>query len=98
MKKLKDVIGSKEASKELIIGKDTVYIHTNIRPYEDKNDDTAMTSVDKEKKSELYIYDEVQFSLHEYLELKQQELDLMTKAQNSTEDLLQEIILKMYEV
>lgn len=91
MKKLKDVIGSKEASKDLIIGKDTVYIHTNIRPYEDKNDE-------KKEKSELYIYDEVQFSLHEYLELKQQEIDLITKAQTSTEDLLQEIILKMYEV
>lgn len=91
MKKLKDVIGSKEASKDLIIGKDTVYIHSNIRPYEDINDE-------KEEKSELYIYDEIQFTLHEYLELKQQEIDLMTKAQNSTEDLLQEIILKMYEV
>ncbi|MDU1316659.1 hypothetical protein [Anaerococcus hydrogenalis] len=92
MKKLKDVIGSKEASKELIIGKDTMYIHTNIKPYVDKNE------IDKENKSELYIYDEIQFTLHEYLELKQQEIDLMTKAQNSTEDLLQEIILKMYEV
>ena len=92
MKKLKDVIGSKEASKELIIGKDTVYIHTNIKPYEDKSE------IEKEEKSELYIYDEIQFTLHEYLELKQQEIDLMTKAQNSTEDLLQEIILKMYEV
>ena len=92
MKKLKDVIGSKEARKELIIGKDTVYIHTNIRPHEDKRE------TDKEEKSELYIYDEVQMSLHEYLELKQQELELMTKAQNSTEDLLQEIILKMYEL
>ena len=91
MIKLKNVVGSKEASKELIIGKDTVYIHTNIRPYEDKND------LDKEEKSDLYIYDEVQMSLHEYLEIKQQEIDLMTKAQNSTEDLLQEIILKMYE-
>ena len=55
MIKLKDVIGSKEASKELVIGKDTVYIHTNIRPYEDKNDE-------KEEKSELYIYDEVSLS------------------------------------
>lgn len=90
MKKLKNVIGSKKASKELIIGKDTVYIHTNIRPYVDKDD--------KKEKSKLYIYDEIQFTLHEYLELKQQEIDLMTKAQNSTEDLLQEIILKMYEV
>lgn len=90
MIKLKDVIGSKEASKELVIGKDTVYIHTNIRPYEDKND------VDKEKKSELYIYDEVQMSKDEYLEIKQKEIDLMTKSQSSTEDLLQEIILKVY--
>lgn len=89
MIKLKDVIGSKEASKELVIGKDTVYIHTNIRPYEDKNND-------KEKKSELYIYDEVQMSKDEYLEIKQKEIELMSKSQSSTEDLLQEIILKVY--
>ena len=89
MKKLKDVIGSKEASKELIIGKDTVYIHTNIRPHEDKNDD-------KEVKSELYIYDEVQMSLHEYLEIKEKELVMLSNTQSSTEDLLQEIILEMY--
>lgn len=90
MIKLKDVIGSKEASKELVIGKDTVYIHTNIRPYEDKNE------ADEEKKSELYIYDEVQMSLHEYLEVKQKEIDLMSKSQGSVEDVLQEIILTVY--
>lgn len=86
MIKLKNVIGSKEASKELIIGKDTVYIHTNIRPYEDKNDE----------KSNLYIYDEVQMSLHEYLEMKEKELDMLSNTQSSNEDLLQEIILEMY--
>lgn len=90
MKKLKDVIGSKEASKELIIGKDTVYIHTNIRPYVDKNE------TDNEKKSELYIYDEVQMSLHEYLEMKEKELSMLSNTQGLTEDLLQEIILKIY--
>ena len=89
MIKLKNVIGSKEASKELVIGKDTVYIHTNIRPYEDKNDE-------KEEKSDLYIYDEVQMSLHEYLEVKQKEIEIMTQTQGSTEDLLQELILKIY--
>lgn len=89
MIKLKDVIGSKEASKELVIGKDTVYIHTNIRPYVDENDD-------KEEKSELYIYDEVQMSKDEYLEIKQKEIDIMAKTQGSTEDLLQELILKIY--
>ena len=89
MIKLKDVIGSKEASKELVIGKDTVYIHTNIRPYEDRNED-------KEEKSELYIYDEVQMSLHEYLEVKQKEIEIMAQTQGTTEDLLQELILKVY--
>ena len=89
MIKLKDIIGSKEASKELIIGKDTVYMHSNVRPYVDENDD-------KKEKSDLYIYDEVQMSKDEYLEMKQKELDLMSKSQASVEDLLQEIILKVY--
>lgn len=76
MIKLKGVIGSKEASKELVIGKDTVYIHTNIRPYEDKND------VDKEKKSELYMYDEVQMSKDEYLEMFKDNVDQATSLSN----------------
>lgn len=76
MIKLKDVIGSKEASKELIIGKDTVYIHTNIRPYEDKNE------TDKEKKSDLYIYDEVQMSKDEYLEIFKDNVDQATSLSN----------------
>lgn len=76
MIKLKGVIGSKEASKELVIGKDTVYIHTNIRPYEDKNND------DKEKKSDLYIYDEVQMSKDEYLEMFKDNVDQATSLSN----------------
>lgn len=75
MIKLKGVIGSKEASKELIIGKDTVYIHTNIRPYVDENDD-------KEEKSELYIYDEVQMSKDEYLEKFKDNVDQATSLSN----------------
>lgn len=86
MMKLKDVIGSKEASKELVIGKDTVYIHTNIRPYVEKNDDIAMTSkqndVDKKEKSELYIYDEVQMSKDEYLEMFKDNVDQATSLSN----------------
>lgn len=75
MIKLKDVIGSKEASKELVIGKDTVYIHTNIRPYVDKNDE-------KEEKSDLYIYDEVQMSKDEYLEKFKDNVDQATNLSN----------------
>lgn len=76
MIKLKDVIGSKEASKDLVIGKDTVYIHTNIRLYEDKNDE------DEEKKSDLYIYDEVQMSKDEYLEKFKDNVDQATNLSN----------------
>ena len=75
MIKLKNVIGSKEASKELIIGKDTVYIHTNIRLYVDKKDD-------KEEKSDLYIYDEVQMSKDEYLEMFKDNVDQATSLSN----------------
>ena len=35
-------------------------------------------------------------SKDEFLEIKQKELELISKSQSSTEDLLQEIILKVY--
>lgn len=63
MKELKGVIGSKEAAKEKIIGKDTVYIHTNIRKHEDV----------ESKDSDLYIYDEIQMTKEEYLEFMEKE-------------------------
>lgn len=66
MKELKNVIGSKEAAEELIIGKDTVYIHTNIRKLEPEEDDLK-------KGGDLYVYDEVQMSLQEYLEYMEKE-------------------------
>ena len=63
---LKDVQGSKKSAKELIIGMDTVYIHSNIRKAEKKNDFT--------KNEDLYVYDEIQMSKDEYLEKIQKEL------------------------
>lgn len=65
MKKLKDVQGSKESAKELIIGKDTVYIHSNIRKVEG---------------GEMYIYDEIQRSKDEYLEDLQEKLEVANQA------------------
>lgn len=73
MKELKNVIGSKEAAEELIIGKDTVYIHTNIRKLEPEEDDVK-------KEGDLYVYDEVQMSLPEYLKFQQKNIDLATRA------------------
>lgn len=78
MRELKDVIGSKESAKELIIGKDTVYIHTNIRKFE---------STDKDFKDggDLYIYDEAQMTKDEYLESLQEKVET---ADNTIADLM----------
>lgn len=74
MKKLKDVQGSKESAKELIIGKDTVYIHSNIRKKEGGDDDALMGG------GEVYIYDEIQMTKDEYLEDIQEKLEIANQA------------------
>lgn len=74
MKKLKDVQGSKESAKELIIGKDTVYIHLNIRKIEGGDDDALMG------KEEVYVYDEIQMTKDEYLEDIQEKLEIANQA------------------
>lgn len=68
MKELKDVRGSKEAAKEIIIGVDTVYLHSNVRKYEDEED--------------MYIYDEVQLTKDEYLERLQNTINTIIKNSN----------------
>lgn len=68
MKELKNVQGNKESAKELIIGKDTVYIHSNIR------------RLDEEEDVDLYVYDEIQMSKDEYLEKIQKELEVSNNA------------------
>lgn len=69
---LKDIQGSKGSAKELIIGKDTVYIHSNIRKVE-KTDDLK-------EGEDLYVYDEIQMSKDEYLEKLQKELEVSNSA------------------
>ena len=68
MKELKNVQGNKESAKELIIGKDTVYIHSNIK------------KLDVEEDADLYAYDEIQMSKDEYLEKLQKELEVSNSA------------------
>lgn len=74
MKVIKNVQGSKESAKELIIEKDTVYIHSNIRKLEINEDDGF------NKDSDLYVYDEIQMSKDEYLEKLQKELEVSNNA------------------
>lgn len=51
------VCGSKEQAKELIVGKDTVYVHTNIE------------EATGEKGEKLFQYHEIQYDKDEYIEL-----------------------------
>lgn len=67
MQKFKDVKGSKEAAARLIIGKDTVYLHNNVKKCEDLED------------GELYVYDEIQMTKDEYLEALQDKLNIADK-------------------
>ncbi len=51
------VQGSKEQAKALIVGKDTVYVHTDIEPFVG------------EKGEQLFRYHEIQYGKDEYIKL-----------------------------
>ncbi len=82
MKRIGIVQGSKEQAKERIIGKDTVYIHKNIKKIE--NEDGA----------EMYEYEEIQYDKDEYIELLSISSDLlgqqlaMSKMENFKKDMI----------
>ena len=62
MKQILNVTGSKESSLPLIIGKDTVYIHTNIK-------ETLVDGIT------MYQYDEIQYTLDEWNQVRAKALD-----------------------
>lgn len=67
MKDYGRVQGSKEAAQPLVISKDTVYVHTNIKEIYIEEFDTT-----------LYEYDEIQYEKDEYIKLmaeKNEELE-----------------------
>ena len=55
MKIINNVQGDFEQAQPLIVGKDTVYVHSNIRKYVD------------DKGFSYYVYDEIQYDKDEYL-------------------------------
>lgn len=63
MVELKNIQGCKESSEPLIIGKDTVYIHSNVK--KEKDSDGRIT----------YTYDEVQMTKDEYLAHLQKQVE-----------------------
>ena len=60
MKEIKNVQGSKEQAQPLIVNKDTVYVHTNI---------VQATDEDGNVVDGLYVYDEVQYTKDEYIQI-----------------------------
>lgn len=66
MKDMGIVQGSEAQAKPVIIGKDTVYVHTDIKKVEDIDE---MTGKPVEG---LYSYHEIQYTLEEYAELQAQ--------------------------
>lgn len=61
MVEIKGVRGSKESSQPLIIGVTTVYVHSNIHKVEGAEDE--------------YEYDEIQYTLEEWEDVKQDYYD-----------------------
>ena len=57
MKDFGIVRGSKEQAREIVIGKDTVYVHTDIKEVKTEDGGT------------LYEYHEIQYAKDEYIEL-----------------------------
>lgn len=60
------VYGSEAQAQPIVIGKDTVYVHTNIRKLERKNEDGVLNK----EVSDEYEYYEVQYTLKEWEELQ----------------------------
>lgn len=85
MKKIGTVYGSKDAAKPIVVGKSTVYVHTNITPIASDNEDSSS--------EELYSYEEVQYDKDEYIEL------ISTKNTELEEQLtqVQLALVEMYE-
>lgn len=73
----KSIYGSKESSIPLIIGKDTVYVHSNVVMVSEEDD--------------LYQYDEIQYDKDEYMKLIVEEKDRLKALSSSTQNALIEL-------
>lgn len=65
MKDMGIVTGGAAEAQPLIVGKDTVYVHTDIEPY----------APDDGEPAELYRYHEIQYGKDEYIQLLVEKLE-----------------------
>lgn len=68
--------GSKEQAKELIIGTDTVYVHSDIKLVKTEDD------------SEVYQYNEVQYTKDEYIHLLAEKNTTLENQMESTQEVI----------
>lgn len=86
MKYIENVCGSQQASAPLIMNVDTIYVHTNIRKLESK---------ENEKVVDLYEYTERQYTYEEFKENHEEITQLlMEDTKNVTVDEIRQEVLK----
>ena len=84
MKEIKNVQGSTEQAQPLIVNKDTVYVHTNI---------VQATDEDGNIVDGLYVYDEVQYTKDEYIQIIAEKNETLERDLTDT----QLAIVELYE-
>ena len=76
MKEIKNVQGSTKQAQPLIVNKDTVYVHTNI---------VQATDEDGNVVDNLYVYDEVQYTKDEYIQIMAEKNSQLEKELTDTQ-------------
>ena len=82
MKEIKNVQGSIEQAQPLIVNKDTVYVHTNI---------VQATDEDGKVVDGLYVYDEVQYTKDEYIQIMAEKNETLERDLTDTQLAIAEI-------
>ena len=76
MKEIKNVQGSLQQAQPLIVNKDTVYVHSNIVQATDKDGNVV---------DNLYVYDEVQYTKDEYIQIMAEKNSQLEKELTDTQ-------------
>lgn len=82
MKEIKNVQGSLQQAQPLIVGKTTVYVHTNI--VQAKNEDGNVID-------DLYVYDEIQYTKDEYIQIMAEKNETLERDLTDTQLAIAEI-------
>ena len=82
MKEIKNVQGSSQQAQPLIVNKDTVYVHTNIVQATDEYGNVV---------DGLYVYDEVQYTKDEYIQIMAEKNETLERDLTDTQLAIAEI-------